>query len=321
MALSNMQVFNEYVMPATLAMLDQQVAAFNAQSQGAIVLTSDGFVGDFATDSFFSTLAAARRRVDRYAANAAVAATPLVENKNNHVKIAGGFGPVVYEPSQFTWLQRPTQQGIAAIANDFAQLLLQDQLNTIVAAAVAALENNAAVVHDVSGAAPISQAALNGAYAKFGDSSSTIITNVMNGATMHRLIGDNLTNAERLFQSGSVMVIDIQGRRSVVTDAPALAEAGAPNKQKVLGLARAAAQVGGVSDLITNVETSNGKERIETTFQVDYTFTLGMKGYSWDDVNGGKSPADADIATGSNWDKSADYDKHTAGVIAIGQDV
>lgn len=47
------------------------------------------------------------------------------------------------------------------------------------------------------------------------------------------------------------------------------------------------------SDIITNVETTNGKERIETSFQVDYTFSVGLKGYSWDESNGGKSPTDA----------------------------
>jgi hypothetical protein len=52
--------------------------------------------------------------------------------------------------------------------------------------------------------------------------------------------------------------------------------------------------------------------------QVDYSFGLALKGYSWDSVNGGKSPTDAELATGTNWDKVATDIKHTAGVIAIG---
>src|SRR5471032_1483711 len=100
MSLSQMQVFNEYIMPATLETLDQYLAAFNAASRGAIVLSPDGFTGDFLQESFFQTLAAAQRRVDRYSANAAVAATDLTELKNTSVKVAGGFGPIRYEPSQ-----------------------------------------------------------------------------------------------------------------------------------------------------------------------------------------------------------------------------
>jgi lambda family phage tail tape measure protein len=58
MSLSQMQVFNEYVMPATIETLDQMLVAFNAASRGAILLSPDGFTGDFLQESFFQTLAA-----------------------------------------------------------------------------------------------------------------------------------------------------------------------------------------------------------------------------------------------------------------------
>ena len=104
MSLTQMQVFNEYIMPATIETLDQMLVAFNAASRGAIILSPDGFTGDFLQESFFQTLAAAQRRVDRYAANGTAPITDLEELKNSSVKIAGGFGPVRYEPSQMTWL-------------------------------------------------------------------------------------------------------------------------------------------------------------------------------------------------------------------------
>lgn len=317
MALSDMQVFNDYIMPATIVSLDQQINAFNAASAGSIALSTEGMTGDFMRESFFASLAAARRRVDRYSANGAQAATALTELKGSKVKIAGGFGPVSYEPSQMTWLQRPTQQGVAAASTAFAELLLQDQLNTAIAALVAALENNAAVTNDVSGSAGMTYGALNSAHAKFADASNQIVANVMTGTVAHKLVGDNLTNGTRLFEAGNVNVIDILGKAVVITDAPALYEAGTPNKSKVLGLVNGAAQVEGTSDIISNIQTNNGKERIETTMQVDYTFTLGLKGYGWDEANGGKSPSDAEIATGTNWDKVAEFDKMTAGVIAV----
>ena len=81
-----------------------------------------------------------------------------------------------------------------------------------------------------------------------------------------------------------------------------------------------AAEVKDGSDLITNIETTNGKDRIETTFQTDYSFGLGLKGYSLDETNGGASPSDAALGTGTNWDKVATSDKHTAGVLIIGQE-
>ncbi|MFV9064344.1 major capsid protein [Serratia fonticola] len=130
MSLSQMQVFTEFYMPATIETLDQMLAAFNSASRGAILLSPDGFVGDFVQESFFQTLAAAQRRVDRYATNATAPVTPLTELKNSSVKIAGGFGPVQYEPSQMSWLERPTVQGVEVASRAFAEILLQDQLNT-----------------------------------------------------------------------------------------------------------------------------------------------------------------------------------------------
>jgi hypothetical protein len=313
-----MQVFNEYIMPAALESLDQMTAAFNAASNGAIILSPDGFTGDFLQESFFQTLAAAQRRVDRYAANGAAAVTDLTELKNATVKVAGGFGPIRYEPSQMTWLQRPTVQGIEVASRAFAEILLKDQLNTAIAALVAAITAQAAAVNDVSATLGISQAALNNAHAKFGDASQNLVAQIMQGTTYHKLVGQNLANAAQLFQAGNVRVVDILGKVSVVTDAPALAQAGTPNKEIILSLVSGAALVHDARDQISNVDTSNGKERIETTIQVDYTFGLGLKGYTWDVTNGGKSPTDAELATGTNWDKTATSIKHTAGVALIG---
>ncbi len=317
MSLSDMQVFNDYIMPATIVSLDQQINAFNGASGGAITLSNEGMTGDFMRESFFASLAAARRRVDRYSSNGSQSATALSELQASKVKVAGGFGPISYEPSQMTWLRRPTQQGVQAASTAFAELLLQDQLNSAIAALVAALENNSDVTNDVSASAGMTYGAINSAHAKFGDASGRIVANVMTGTDAHKLVGDNLTNGEQLFRAGDVTVIDILGKNVVITDAPALYEAGTPNKAKVLGLVQGAATVEGASDVVSNVETSNGKERIETTMQVDYSFTLGLRGYSWDEANGGKSPTDAELATGSNWDKVAEFDKLTAGVIAV----
>ncbi|HSG61690.1 MAG TPA: major capsid protein, partial [Pseudomonadales bacterium] len=60
-----------------------------------------------------------------------------------------------------------------------------------------------------------------------------------------------------------------------------------------------------------------GKQRIETTLQADYDFGISLKGYAWDTASGGKSPTDAELATGGNWDQVATSIKHTAGVLTL----
>lgn len=315
MSLDMMKVFNTYVQPAVIETLGQMIDKFNAQSRGSIRLTTAGFDGDFYQESFFAALHSAQRRVDRYAANGAAASTDLRQLQINGVKVAGGFGPILFEPSQLTWLQKPTAEGIEVISRNMAEALLADQLNTAIGALVAAIGNQATLVNDVSATLPISQRALNGAHAKFGDASGRIVANVMSGAALHTLIDGALANSEQLFVAGNVQIVDILGKAFVITDSPALSATG---KDRVLGLVDGAVSVWEGGDLITNIETTNGKNRIETTMQSDYSFGLSLKGYSWDIANGGKSPTDAELQTGTNWDVVMTSLKDTAGVMAIG---
>lgn len=318
MALSDMKVFNEYLKNTTIETISQMVEKFNAASAGAIRLTPQGIDGDFLQESLWAGLHAAQRRVDRYAANGAQAATALAQVQANSVKVAGGFGPILWEPAQLSWIQKNPAEALEVISRNLSEAIMADQLNTAIAALVAAISNVAGATNDVSGTAGVSYGAINGAHAKFGDASGLLVAQVMTGEVFHKLVGQNLTNTAQLFNSTSVNIVDILGRPVIVTDAPALYEAGVPNKQKVLSLADSAAIVHDGSDVVTSVQTSNGKERIETTFQADYSFGLGLKGYAWDIANGGKSPTSAELATGSNWDLFVNSVKSSAGVITIG---
>lgn len=316
MALSNMKVFNAQVQSATIETLAQMVDKFNAASAGAIQLTQQGFEGDYRYENFWASVHAAQRRVDRYASNGTASPTSLAQLQAVGVKVAGGFGPILWEPGQLSWVQKSPAEAVEVISRNLAEAILKDQLNSAIAALVAAIEAQADAKWD-TGTGPLTYADMNLAHAKFGDMSQMIVANVMDGTQYHSLIGQNLTNTERLFVASGVQVVDILGRRVVVTDAPALRESGTGADVKVLGLVAGAAVVYDGSSLITNIETSNGKNRIETTMQADYDFGLALKGYAWDTTSGGKSPTDAEIATGANWDKVATSIKHTAGVIAL----
>lgn len=323
MSLTQMKVFNEYVMPATIETLGQMVQKFNEASAGAIRLTTDGFDGDFLQESFFAAIHGAQRRVNRYGSNTSAGETDLTQLQHNTVKVAGGFGPIRFEPSQLTWLNKPTAEGIEVASRNFAEAMLQDQLNSAIAALVAAISNGGSATLVSDDTTGVTQSVINKSHALFGDRSGDLVAQIMTGAMYHKLIGDNLTNTPNLFQAQNVRVVDILGKAVIVTDAPALniaqvAEPSTPARNAVLSLAQGAAVVFDGSDVISNIDTSNGKQRIETTMQVDYTFGLGLKGYSWDVANGGKSPTDAALATGTNWDKVATDIKHTAGVIAVG---
>lgn len=319
MALSNMKVFNREVQTATIETLAQMVDKFNAASGGAIVLTNQGFEGDYRYENFWAGVHSAQRRVDRYATNSDASSTALAQLQEIGVKVAGGFGPILWEPGQLAWVQKSPGEAVEVISRNLSEAILKDQLNTAITAAVAAIEAGTTNTTYDAGTSVLSYRHINRAHALFGDSSQLLIADIMDGVSFHNLIDANLANDATLFQAGNVRVVDILGRRVVVTDAPALRESPSTtaNDAKILSLVAGGVTVYDGSNLITNIETNNGKLRIETTFQADYDFGVALKGYQWDTSTGGKSPTDTELATGGNWDKVATSYKHTAGVLTM----
>lgn len=315
MALSNMKVFSETVQEVAIETLAQMVEKFNAASGGAIRLATDGFGGDFLMEASFASLHSAQRRVDRYGSNGVAAPTALSQIQANSVKVAGGFGPVIWEPGQLTWIEQNPARAVELVSRNMAEAIMQDMLNTSIAACVGAIEAQSTATTYDTNTGPMTYNDINNAHALFGDHSSNLICQVMDGAMYHKLVGQNLTNGANLFQANGVLVVDILGKMVVITDAPALRETGTGADEKVLSLVEGAILVHDAGDLITNTETSNGKFRIETTFQADYTFGIGLKGYAWDVTK--KSPSSAVVATGANWTKIATSIKHTAGVLTM----
>ena len=314
MDLSNMKTFNSYLKAFTIETIDQMVEKFNTASGGAIVLTTQGVDGDFLQESFWQSLHSARRRVDRYAANAPATPTEMTQGELNSVKVAGAFGPVAFEPGWLTWMQQDPELAVEMASRNMAEVIVQDQLNTGLLAAVAAITNQGAGLNVAMAGTDATHGDLNNAHALFGDHSGAIVADVMDGTSYHSIIGQNLANSENLYQSDGVLVVDILGKIVVVTDAPALRVAGTGIDTSVLGLAAGGIVISDGGDLVTNIETTNGQTRIETTLQADYSFVTGLKGYAWDIANGGKSPDDAAIGLGTNWDLAATSNKHTAGV-------
>lgn len=317
MALANMQVYDTEIYTTTIELLGQKLEAFNAASGGAITLATNAWRGNYTKEAFFQSLAGAQRRVNRNAANGAQADTALAQGEFVGVKVAGGFGPITFEPGQMTYLMENPQAAIMAISEGFADALLADQLNTAVGAAVAAVENIAALVNDVSATAGLSQQALNAGHFKFGDMQGMLVADIMHSSGNESLIDKALANGEQLFVSSNVTVVSILGKIMVVSDIPALYVAGTPNKTKVLSVVSGGIVVDNASDIITNMETSNGKNRIETTWQADYTFGLKLKGYAWDVANGGSSPDDTALFTGTNWDIAVASNKHSLGTLTV----
>lgn len=317
MAISDLAVFSEYAYDAFTEVLAQQIDLFNQASRNTIVLSTQAHQGDYSDRAFWGKVSGLVRRRNVYGSGA-VSTVNLAHLIDTSVKVAAGTPPVEMVPSQFRWIQRNPEEGGAALGQQLAQDMLADMLNTGITSTVAALGQIGALVHDGTGASPdtLTSKQLNFAAGKFGDRMNDIVAWIAHSTPMTNFYDNALTNSERLFVYGTVNVVaDPFGRVFIVTDAPGLITTGTPNVYHTLGLVPGAIMVDQNDDFDDNVETSNGDENIGRTYQAEWSYNLGLKGFAWDKTNGGKSPNDAALATATNWDRYATSDKDMLGVL------
>lgn len=323
MALSDLQVFSEYAYSAATEVLDQQVDKFNAASQGTLVLRTAANQGDYNDTAFWKKISGLVRRRNAYGTGA-VSEKVLQHLLDTSVKVAAGTPPVRIDPGMMKWIQRSPEEAGAVVGQQLAADKLADMLNAAALIGRVALANVSAVVNDVSGGSGGAELAslvnLNGTVAKFGDRGQEIRAWLMHSKPLFDLYGQALVNANQLFTFGNVQVRqDGFGRMFVVTDSPNLVVAGSPTKYHTLGLVPGAIVIEENGDYTSNVETNNGDENITSTWQAEWSYNAGIKGFAWDKTSGGASPNDAAIGAGGNWDKYATSNKDLAGVKLVTQ--
>ena len=246
-----------------------------------------------------------------------VQAKRLKEMLNVAVKVAAGTAPVEFEPGQYAWTLRNPELAAVRIGEQLAKARMGDMLNAAVRCAVAAIGNNTGMKHDASTAKPTFNA-LNAAAAKFGDRSGSLRAWVMHSTVAHNLYDNALTNAERLFAYDGINVVrDPFGRVFVITDAPDLVSSSGDTTYNTLGLVEGAVIVNDNGDFNAVMQQVTGKENLGTVYQAEWSYGIALRGYAWDMASGGKSPNDAALGTGANWDKTASSDKDTAGVLLV----
>jgi len=323
MALSNLAVYSEYAYSSMTEVLRQQVDLFNAATGGAITLRSAAHQGDYSDVAFFASISGLVRRRNAYGTGS-VSGKSMAHIVDTMVKVAAGTPPVSLDPGQFKWIQMNPEVAGTALGQQLAIATMADMLNVALGASYAALSGVAEVVHNATGlSAPedtMSFSNLNKGQAKFGDMSSQITAWVMHSKSMFDLYSKNITNSGNLFTYGNINVIrDPFGKLLIMTDSPALFldEAGGVGVDyyAALGLVPGAIIVDQNNDFDFNEESKNGSDNITRTYQAEWSYNVGVKGFAWDKTSGGKSPTDAALVIATNWDRYATSHKDLAGVI------
>jgi hypothetical protein len=302
--------------------IGQNVNGFNGASKNAIKLVAKDRKGDYNKESFFKDISTLISRRDTTSV-AAATILPMQQDEVIGVKVHRKIGPV--EQTLDAW-RKLGEDGQRAMSFKLGQMVgerkMKDYINTAILAVEGALEFYGATANfDYSGTGTINHGALVKGLAKFGDAAERLVCWVMHSKAYYDLVGQAITDkvyevAGATIYSGTVPTL---GRPVLVIDAPALYQAGAPDKYPTLCLTDSAVVVEEteqeeiVSDIIT------GNESLSMRIQGEYAFNVNLKGFKWDMTNGGKNPTDVALATSGNWDNVMSDVKNIAGVRLLTQ--
>lgn len=323
MALSDLAVFSEYAYEAAVQVVAQQVALFNEAAQGTFILRPANHVGDFSEVAFWKRLNGLVRRRNAYGTGA-IPEINFAQVTENMVKIAAGTPAVRLDPGQFKWIQQePTTRGVQ-MGQQLGQDLVRDMFNTGLGALVASHSQVAGLNVDKVSDGNFALKHFNAAQRVYGDRWRDLAAWVMHSTALFDLFDTVFANNEKLFTFGDLNVTrDPFGRVLIVSDAPALlipAVTGgtpAPAKVLTLGVKPAAVIVDQNQDFTDNFQNINGEENIKTTYQAEWSYNLGVRGFSWDKSSGGKSPTDAALQSAANWDRVDGYNDRDLGCVIL----
>lgn len=362
MSLDDMILFNKQVQTVASETIDQQIKKFNSASGMTLILGSGLDIGDVIEKASYDLIKELIHRRDAYS-DGAVPDTFIHQMLDVSIKVDRRVGPVSWIGEQFRRLKKSEEEAGMLIGEQMADGILQDFLNTLVGTLIASYQSAAydkkfdpseagadktyhkySNIVNLDGGSNINPTllALNDGAALFGDRSNAIKTWLMDGTTYHRMIGEAITNENRLFEIGNINVsTDGLGRRYIVSDIPDLRQShyyesaitnGAlsytrkayenGNKTWILGLTTGAGMIrrGGIySDTIPIV----GRENLGKRWQGEYSFDISLKGYKYGglvddkDASTYKSPTNEMLKNPENWAPIFLSTKDQAGVAVV----
>jgi hypothetical protein len=315
---SDLIVYESQFKSAVTETIQQMTDAFNAGSNGAIMLRSETLQGHYDASSFFQTDGSLVNRQD-ITSVASLTPDQIVQSENRSVKLhRQSFGRLHDKAAKISGLA--FDDIVGAFGQQVAAEMVADKLNYGILAARVALGAQSAVVNDDTAATvkTISIASLMDTLRLFGDQTSRIAAWVMHSDLYFDLglasLDDDVTN----IADGIVRRVDIPGlgRPILVTDSSSLFVTGdTPDSYYALGLVKGAIDINESETMNAVVNRVTGLKQLAVDVQSEWAYNVGVKGFAWDSGNGGINPDDSAYATTTNWDKVATSAKDLAGVV------
>ena len=315
---SDMKIYEAQFQTGLTETLQQNVEAFNAASNGGIVLRSTEVKGNFEQSAFFKSIASLITRQD-ITSDSALTPTKIAQDENVAVKLHRKMATdLTYKAAKLAGIDMDAM--IFAHGQQFAKAMMNEMLNSALLAARVALANQADVTKDVTGETnkSVDHKYLLQTLAKFGDANDKISCWVMHSQQYFDLAVASISNDVVNIADGVIRRVDVPGlgRPVLITDSDSLiATADTPDSYFVLGLSQGGIDVNESEGINQIIDQVTGLEQLVLRVQAEYGYNVGVKGFKYDIANGGANPSAGTLGTASNWDKVATDKKDLAGVV------
>ncbi len=311
-ASGDVKIYQPQFQGAFIETLQQNIAAFNELSGGALVMRERRLKGQYEYEAFFDEVSAITRRDPSTGSSSTLTPVKLTQDEFISVKLHRVNGPYEWNVSAAFLAGFDPARFSLAVGEQAAVAVPTEQLNNTLAALEAKLDSVAALEHDRT-AGTIRTSDLADGLNKFGDKAGRIVLWVMHSKVYNDLFKEQLAATVTVLGTdpfGNTIFQGVPatlGRRVLVTDSASLINytdiSSASPVYSTLGLTLNAAKLE-LTELPFAVAEGprTGSQNLYITFQAEYGYNMGLKGCKWDVTNGGANPTDANVATATNWD-------------------
>lgn len=302
-------IYNEEFQTQLIEQLVQQVDVVNSASNGTILFNSEDFFGNYEKNAFFGRIA---NLIERRDITSDAQDTDKRVNKKENVEVVIDYKTKVFETYEnFRRAGQDISVFTSVVAQQFIEELIKRHLNLGVGSAVSAALNNTGMSDNSLTASTLNYNHLLKAQELFEDKYDDVAAYVMNTNAYFDLRRDTLATYKIDNVAGMQIITgmtETMGKPVIVSNIPSLVyDSGAGDlKNRVVALRPGAISMMERSGRLTRVDEVTDQENLGVRWAAEGSVKMGLMGYAWDTTNGGVSPTDAAIQTGTNWDAIVD---------------
>lgn len=298
-------VHNQLAQTAYLERDQDNLATFNAASNGAILYYNEAIMGDVSKTAFYKIGGEIEDRDVNDTGEADAKKIGMDESVG--IKKPYAYGPYEATKESFKRRARNVDEFAEIIGHDAADAMMGGRLSYALASLKAAISGNAEMVAKADLTVD-GKASLTKALRPFGDKFDRVALLVMNSGTYFDIVDDATTN--QIYGESNIVIYGglpgTLGKPVLVTD-------------KVDGNDVFALQAGAIRVIESQAPDFelypiHGRKNMAMGYQGEGTINIEMLGYSWKESSG-INPTAAQLADKANWVKHATSNKMTAGVL------